>query len=92
MNTYRELMRRKLLEDIYDGLSEEDKRTFVQLTLQDRSWSEIAQALHRQEMKIDDVSRRIGKYPFVSDLAANVSGNVLTSGIWWLFKSIAKKL
>ena len=31
----RELMRRKLLEDMYDRMSEEEKRTFVQLTLQD---------------------------------------------------------
>ena len=90
MNAYRELMRRKLLEEIYEGLSEEDKRTFVQLTMQDKSWSEIAQALQRQEAKIDDVSRRIGKYPFASDLAANVAGNAITDGLIWLGRKLIK--
>ena len=33
MSGYRELMRRKLLEDIYNKMSPEEKRTFIQLTL-----------------------------------------------------------
>ena len=92
MTGYRQLMRRKLLEDIYEDLSEEDKRTFIQLTIQDKSWNEIAQALQRQEAKIDDVSRKIGKYPFASDLLANVGGNFITDGLVWIGKSLLKKL
>ena len=91
MNAYRQLMRRKLLEEVYDRLSEEDKKTFVQTTIQEKSMEEIAQALQRQEAKIDDVSRRVGRYPFASDLLANVGGNFITDGLVWLGKSLLKK-
>ena len=53
MNAYCELMRRKLLEEVYEGLSPEDKRLFVQLTMQDKSWSEIAQALQQQQAQLN---------------------------------------
>ena len=42
------LMRRKILEDIYDRMSDEEKRLFVQLTMQQKSADEIMSALHRQ--------------------------------------------
>ena len=90
MNAYRELMRRKLLEEIYEKLSPEDKRTFVQLTLQDRNWNEILQALKQQNAKIDDVSRKIGKHPFVSDLLANIVGNGITDTAIWIGSKLFK--
>ena len=90
MNAYRQLMRRKLLEEIYEKLSPEDKRTFVQLTLQDRSWNEILQALRQQNAKIDDVSRRIGEHPFASDLLANVAGNAITDGLAWIGRKLLR--
>lgn len=92
MNPYRAMLRRQLLEEIYESLSEEDKRTFIQLTMQDKSWSEIAQALQRQEQKIDDVSRKIGNYPFATDLLSNVIGNGITDGLLWIGKALFRKL
>ena len=91
MNFYRVYMRRKLLEDIYDNLSEEDKRSFVQMTFEDKGWKEIAQTLQRQESKIDDVSRRIGKHPFASDLIANLSGSAIWDSLVWIGKKIIRK-
>ena len=72
MNPYRAHLRRKLLEEIYDSLSPDEKRTFVQMTIQDKGWEEIMDALRKQNAEIEDVSRKIGKYPFASDLLANV--------------------
>lgn len=92
MNDYRGLMRKKLLEDIYDRMSNEEKRLFVQLSIQDKDKEEILQAIGRQDGKIEDVSRRIGKYPFASDLLANVSGNFITDGLTWLGKALFRKL
>lgn len=92
MNAYRELMRRKLLEEMYDKLSPEERRTFVQLTMQDKNFNEILHALRQQNAKIDDVSRKIGKYPFASDLLANVAGNAITDGLVWLGSKIFRKL
>ncbi len=84
MNAYRELMRRKLLEEIYDGLSDEDKRTFIQLTMQDKSWSEIAQALQHQGREIDEIHEKVSKQTWLSDFSSNIAGNALWDGLVWL--------
>ena len=89
--SYRELMRRQLLERIYDKMSDEEKRIFVQLTLQDKSHSEIMAALSQQNARIEEVSRKIGRYPFASDLLANVAGNAITDGLIWLGKTLFKR-
>ena len=89
---YRELMRKKLLEDIYDKMSEDEKRTFVQLTLKDKDHREIMQALSRQNEKIEDVSKKIGEHPFATDLFSNVLGNGITGSLIWIGSLLFKKL
>lgn len=89
MNAYRELMRRKLLEEIYEGLSEEDKRTFVQLTIQDKSWQEIAQALAQQKAQLDRIEKSQNWYV---DFGSDVAANFLTDGLIWLGSKIFRKL
>ena len=86
------LIRRKLLEDIYDKMSDDDKRLFVQLTLQNKSRDEILQALAQQNAKIEDVSKKIGNHPFATDLFSNVLGNGITDGLLWLGKALFRKL
>jgi len=90
MNAYRELMRRKLLEDIYDGLSEEDKRTFIQLTMQDKSWSEIAQALQKQGREIDEIHVKVAKQTWLSDFSSNIAGNALWDGLVWISSKLIR--
>jgi uncharacterized protein Yka (UPF0111/DUF47 family) len=91
-NAYRELMRRKICAEIYEGLSDDDKRTLIQAMERDRDWSEISQSLQRQEAKIDDVSRKIGRHPFATDLFSNVLGNGITDGLMWLGRALFRKL
>lgn len=89
MNAYRELMRRKLLEEIYNGLDDKDKRLFVQLTMQDKSWSEIAQALAQQKMQLDRIEKNQN---WVVDFGSDVAANFLTDGLIWLGSKLFKKL
>lgn len=92
MNAYRELIRRKVLEDIYEKLSPDDRKILLQLTMQDRDWSEVAKSLRNQEEKIDEVSRKIGDHPFATDLFSNILGNGITDGLIWLGRMLFKKL
>lgn len=92
MSGYRELARRQLLEQLYDKMTDEEKKTFVMLTMENKNREEILDALRSQGTKIDDVSRRIGKYPFASDLLANVSGSAIWDSIVWLGSRILRKL
>jgi hypothetical protein len=89
MNAYRELMRRQLLEDIYEGLSEEDKRTFIQLTMQDKSWSEIAHALQQQKEQLDRIEK---SQNWFVDFGSDIAANFLTDGLIWLGSKLFKRL
>lgn len=84
---YRELMRRKLLEDIYEKMSDEEKKAFIQLTMQDRDRKEIMSALQELKQKADS-----NHHSFVSDFGANIAGNALWDGLIWLGSRIMKKL
>ena len=89
MNAYRAMLRRKLLEEIYNDLSEEDKRTFIQLTMQDKSWSEIAQALQQQKTQLDRIEKNQN---WVVDFGSDVAANFLTDGLIWLGSKLFRKL
>lgn len=82
----------KLLEDVYNKMSDEEKRAYLQLATQDRGRDEILRALQQQDAKIDEVSRKIGKHPFAIDLLSNVLGNGITDGLIWLGRSLFRKL
>ena len=83
----RELLRRKLLEDIYDKMSDEEKHTFVQLTMQDKDHREIMSALNEIKKKADD-----NHHSFLSDFGANVAGNAVFDGAVWLLSRLVKRL
>lgn len=89
MNGYRELMRRKLLEEIYDSLSPDDKRLFVQLTIENKDYREIMLALQRQEKQMDEISNKMS---WLSDFSSNIAGNAVWDGLVWLGRSLFKRL
>lgn len=94
MNALRGLMRKKLLEEIYNSLSEEDKRTFVQLTLQDRNYHDIMQALQSQRQDISEISRKVdaNHHSWLSDFGDNLAGNAVFDGAVWLVSRLIKRL
>jgi len=87
---YRAMMRRRLLEDIYNRMSEEERRTFILMSIDDKGHDEIMTALNEQRQATEEVSRKLGRHPFASDLLANVSGNFITDGLIWLGKTLIK--
>ena len=86
---YRELMRRKLLERIYDKMSDEEKRTFVQLTMQNKSHTEIMEALSRQKAQLDKIEK---KQNWLTDFGSDIAANFLTDGLIWLGSKLFKRL
>ena len=86
---YSELMRRKLLKDIYDKMSDEEKHTFVQLTMQNKSHQEIMDALARQKAQLDNIEK---KQNWVTDFGSDVAANFLTDGLILLGRKIFGKL
>ena len=81
-------MRRKLLEQMYDRMTDEEKRLFIQMSLQDRDHREIMQALSEQKSQLDDVRREQRNWAkaYGSDLLANFT----SAGVLWLGSKLFK--
>ena len=80
------IARRQLLERIYAKMSDDEKRLFVQMTMQNKSHSEIMAALQQQQAQLADIKKH--QQTFAADFASNVAGNAAWEGLVW----IARKL
>ena len=84
------LMRRKLLESIYDRMTDEEKRLFIQMTLQQRSADEIKKALQEQSAQLQDLRHR--QQSFSQDFLSNILGNATWDGALWLISRLSHLL
>ena len=82
------LMRRKLLEDIYSRMTDEEKKLFVQMTLQNKSNDDILKALQQQSVQIQDLRQR--QQTFGQDFLSNILGNATWDGAAWLLGKLLK--
>ena len=89
MNAYKAMLRRQLLEEIYESLSEEDKRTFIHATMQDKDWRDIAQALSQQKTQLDRIEKNQN---WAVDFGSDVAANLFTDGLIWLGSKLFRKL
>ena len=80
------LMRRKLLESIYDRMTDDEKRLFIQMTMENRSHTEIMQALQQQSVQIQDLRKH--QQTFAEDFASNIAGNAAWDGLLWLTRKL----
>lgn len=80
------LMRRKLLESIYDRMSGDEKRLFIQLTMQDKSHTEIMQALQQQSAQIQNLRKH--QQTFGEDFASNVLGNAAYDALLYIARRL----
>ena len=80
------LMRRKLLESIYDRMTDDEKRLFIQMTMENRSHTEIMQALQQQSAQIKDLRKH--QQTFAEDFASNIAGNAAWDGLLWLTRKL----
>lgn len=79
---YEELMRRKLVSRLYDGMTDEEKRTYLML----RNHSETMNAING----IKDIVEK-NRHSWMADFGANVAGNAAFDGAVWLISKILKK-
>ena len=79
------LMRRYLLEDIFSRMTDEEKRLYIQMSIQDRDHQEIMRALHQIDKKADS-----NHHSWLSDFSANVAGNYFADASIWLVSRLLK--
>ena len=80
------IARRQLLERIYNKMSDDEKRLFIQMTMQNKSHSEIMAALQQQQVQLADIKKH--QQTFAADFASNVAGNAAYDAALWLVKRL----
>ena len=80
------LLRRRILEDIYDRMTDEEKKLFVRMTMQQRSTDEIMSALRQQQAQLQDIKQH--QQTFAEDFASNIAGNAVWDGLLWITRKL----
>ena len=96
------LMRRKLLEEMYDRMSDDEKRLFVMMTMQQRSSGDIMDAIaerrHREQMQalyeqrdqMERMERRLERQNWLTDFGSDVAANLFTDGLILLARRLLR--
>lgn len=80
--------RRILLERIYDKMTDEEKRTFVLMTMQDKSADEILRAIRTNQQHLERLVRHAEKDRWYVSFGSDVAANVITTSAFWLLSKI----
>lgn len=83
------LMRRKVLEDAYERMTDDEKRLFIQMAMQQKSSDKILKALQQQSAQLQDLRRR--QQTFGQDFASNILGNATWDGAVWLLGRLFRR-
>ena len=85
------LMRRKMLEEIYGRMTDEEKRLFVMMTMQNRNNDEILPAIQHHQQHLEHLVEHADRDRWYTAFGSDVAANVLTTSAFWLLgKLIAK--
>ena len=80
------IARRQLLERIYAKMSDDEKRLFVQMTMLNRSHTEIMSALQQQQAQLADIKKH--QQTFAADFSSNIAGNAAWEDLVWLARRL----
>ena len=84
------LMRRKLLEEMFDLMTDEEKRTFVLMTMQNKSANDIMQAIQQNQQHLQHLVEKADRDRWYTAFGSDVAANVLTTSAFWLLGKLFK--
>ena len=85
------IARRYLLEKIYNHLSDEDKRTFVLMTMQDKSTNDMLQAIQQNRQHLERLVEHADRDRWYTAFGSDVAANVLTTSAFWIIGKLFSK-
>lgn len=86
------IARRMLLERIYDKMTDEEKRIFAMMTMQNKSNDEILQAIRQNQQHLQHLVEHANRDRWYVAFGSDVAANVLTTSAFWLLqKLLARK-
>lgn len=84
-------MRRKLLEQMYDRMTDEEKRLFAMMTMQNKSNGEILQAIRQNQQHLQHLVEKVDRDRWYTAFGSDVAANVLTISAFWLLGKLFSK-
>ena len=85
------LMRRKLLEQMYDRMTDEEKRLFAMLTMQNKSNDDILRAIQQNQQHLQHLVEKADRDRWYTAFGSDVAANVLTTSAFWLLGKLFSK-
>lgn len=85
------LMRRKLLEEMYDRMTDEEKRIFAMMTMQNKSNDDILQAIQQNQQHLQQLVEHADRDRWYTAFGSDVAANVLTTSAFWLLGKLFAK-
>lgn len=86
--TLSDLVRRKIAEDIYGRMTDEERQQFKQYLLQQRGHQEIMDELIQQRAQMNAMGQKIERQSWVTDFGSDVAANFFTDGLIWLARRL----
>jgi prephenate dehydrogenase len=85
------LMRRKLLEQMYDRMTDKEKRIFAMMTMQNKNNGEILQAIRQNQQHLEYLVEHTDRDQWYKAFGSDVAANVLTTSAFWLLGKLFAK-
>ncbi len=85
------IARRMLLERIYEKMTDEEKRLFAMMTMQNKSNGEILQAIRQNQQHLERLVEHADRDQWYKAFGSDVAANVLTTSAFWLLSKLFAK-
>lgn len=85
------IARRKLLERIYEKMTDDEKRLFAIMTMQNKSNDEILRAIQQNQQHLQHLVEHADRDKWYVAFGSDVAANVLTTSAFWLLGKLFAK-
>jgi hypothetical protein len=89
--TLSDLVRRKIAEDIYGRMTDEERQQFKQYLLQHQGHREIMDELRQQRAQMNAMGKKMERQSWVTDFGSDVAANFFTDGLIWLARRLFRR-
>ena len=85
------IARRMLLERIYEKMTDEEKRIFAIMTMQNKNNDEILRAIQQNQQHLQHLVEHADRDKWYVAFGSDVAANVLTTSAFWLLGKLFAK-
>ena len=85
------IARRMLLERIYEKMTDEEKRIFAMMTMQNKNNDEILRAIQQNQQHLERLVEHADRDQWYKAFGSDVAANVFTTSAFWLLGKLFAK-